>query len=149
MTLLSDISRDSTISGKDEIMRATAMIVSAYAQKNEMSPGELMDLMGQVQVALEEFSTGERKPSLNELKPAVPIEKSIEPDAIICLEDGKRLKMLKRYLRSRYDMSPEDYRARWGLPPDYPMVAPNYAKERSRLAKECGLGRVTAASDKE
>jgi predicted transcriptional regulator len=117
----------------------TVEVVSAYVTNNSVSPEELPELISQVYAAL--ASLGIVEPSKAEIpKPVVPINKSITPDYIICLEDGKRLKMLKRHLKTAYNLSPEEYRARWGLPASYPMVAPNYAKQRSKLAKEIGLG---------
>lgn len=123
------------------MLRMTAEIVSAYVSKNVVPAQQIPDLINTVFASL----TGLQEPAEdlpNEpLKPAVPIRKSVTPEYIVCLEDGKKLKMLKRHLRSTYNMSPEDYRARWGLPADYPMVAPNYAQQRSEFAKKIGLGR--------
>ena len=117
----------------------TVEVVSAYVANNSVSPEELPELIGQVYATLAGLGMAESaKPETP--KPVVPINKSITPDYIICLEDGKRLKMLKRHLKTAYNMTPEEYRARWGLPVTYPMVAPNYAKQRSKLAKEIGLG---------
>ncbi|WP_300578803.1 MucR family transcriptional regulator [Phenylobacterium sp.] len=124
-----------------DMLRLGVDIVSAYVSRNPVSTDAVPDLIRAVHDAL--ASLGEPTPAAPEErpKPAVPISKSVQDDYIVCLEDGKRLKMLKRYLRSRYDMSPEDYRRRWGLPPDYPMVAPTYAARRSDFAKQIGLGR--------
>jgi len=117
----------------------TVEVVSAYVANNSVSPEELPELIGQVYATLAGLGmAGSAKPETP--KPVVPINKSITPDYIICLEDGKRLKMLKRHLKTAYNMTPEEYRTRWGLPATYPMVAPNYAKQRSKLAKEIGLG---------
>ena len=117
----------------------TVEVVSAYVANNSVSPEELPELISQVYATLAGLGTVE--PAIPEIpKPVVPINKSITPDYIICLEDGKRLKMLKRHLKTAYNLTPEEYRARWGLPATYPMVAPNYAKQRSKLAKEIGLG---------
>jgi predicted transcriptional regulator len=117
----------------------TVELVSAYVANNSVSPEELPELISQIYVAL--AGLGIVEPAKPETpKPVVPINKSITPDYIICLEDGKRLKMLKRHLKTAYNLTPEEYRARWGLPATYPMVAPNYAKQRSKLAKEIGLG---------
>jgi len=117
----------------------TVEVVSAYVANNSVSPEELPELISQIYLAL--ASLGIVEPAKPETpKPVVPINKSITPDYIICLEDGKRLKMLKRHLKTAYNLTPEEYRARWGLPATYPMVAPNYAKQRSKLAKEIGLG---------
>ena len=126
----------------------TAQIVSAYVGNNQMQLAELPNFIRATHAAIAGIS-GEGAGDLEaapvrDQKPAVPVKKSVTPDHIICLEDGKPLKMLKRYLRSHYDMSPEQYRAKWGLPPDYPMCAPNYAKQRSEFAKSIGLGRAPA-----
>jgi predicted transcriptional regulator len=117
-----------------------ADIVSAYVSNNSVSSGDLAGLISDVHTALVRVSTGTVEPPQEPLKPAVAPKKSITPDYIVCLEDGKKFKSLKRHLRTQYNLSPEQYREKWGLPPDYPMVAPNYAKARSQLAKEMGLG---------
>jgi len=123
-------------------MRLGAEIVAAYVSRNAVMPDAVPDIIRSVHRALEGLSKEAAPPPPEERpKPAVPISKSVQHDFIVCLEDGKRLKMLKRYLRSRYDMSPEEYRRRWGLPADYPMVAPAYAARRSDFAKQIGLGR--------
>ena len=126
----------------EELMRLGAGIVSAYVSRNAVTAEAVPDIIRTVHQALTQL-TGAAPPPLAEErpKPAVPIGRSVQHDYIVCLEDGKRLKMLKRYLRSRYDMSPDDYRRRWGLSPDYPMVAPAYAARRSDFAKQIGLGR--------
>ena len=116
-----------------------ADIVSAFVTNNSVPASELPALIGTVHTALKQVTTPGAQAS-EELKPAVPIKKSVTADYVICLEDGRRLKSLKRHLRSAYGMTPEQYRAKWGLGPDYPMVAPNYAKKRSELAKSMGLG---------
>ena len=125
---------------KTELLEMTTDIVSSFVANNPVPAGGLPDLLktehDTVQSLAKDEPIAPPRPD-----PAVPINKSVTPDHIICLEDGKQLKMLKRYLRSRYDLTPEEYRARWGLPADYPMVAPNYAKRRSAFAKEIGLGR--------
>jgi MucR family transcriptional regulator, transcriptional regulator of exopolysaccharide biosynthesis len=118
----------------------TAEIVSAYVSNNSVSASELPGLINQVHSALRGVSGGYGEAPSEPLKPAISVKRSITPDYIVCLEDGKKLKMLKRHLRTSYDMSPEQYRDRWNLPADYPMVAPNYAKQRSKLAKAIGLG---------
>jgi len=128
------------------LLRLASQIVSAYVSNNALTMGDVPDLIRTVHDTLSELENGGERASNRDLTPVVPIKKSVTPDYIICLEDGKKLKMLKRYLRSQYGMSPEDYRARWNLPSDYPMVAPNYATQRSRLAKQIGLGK-TATSD--
>ncbi|MBK9083381.1 MAG: MucR family transcriptional regulator [Rhizobiales bacterium] len=117
-----------------------ADIVSAYVSNNSVSANELPGLINDVHVALLRVTSGGSVAPAEAPKPAVPPKKSIFNDYIICLEDGKRFKSLKRHLRTKYNLSPEQYREKWGLPPDYPMVAPNYAKARSQLAKEMGLG---------
>jgi len=119
-------------------------IVAAYVSNNSVPAADLPELIASVHGALVKVATGAVEEPTIELKPAVSVKKSIGPDYIICLEDGKKFKSLKRHLRTRYDLSPEDYRAKWGLPPDYPMVAPNYAAARSELAKKMGLGQQRA-----
>ncbi len=122
-----------------EILKLTAEIVAAHVSNNTLSAAELPQLISQVHNSLSDTgkaSSAEARPA-----PAVSVKKSVMPDYIVCLEDGKKLKMLKRHLKTSYDLTPEQYRERWGLPADYPMVAPNYAKRRSVLAKEIGLGK--------
>lgn len=123
----------------EDILSFTTDIVSAYVSKNAISASDLPDLMQSIYDSLCSLSTEPNKPPRPE--PAVPIKKSITNSHIICLEDGAKLKMLKRYLRTRFNMTPEAYRARWDLPADYPMVAPEYAARRSKFAKEIGLGK--------
>jgi predicted transcriptional regulator len=125
----------------EELLRLGADIVSAYVSRNAVAADAVPDIIRTVHQALEGLSRGTPAPAEEKAKPAVPIGRSVQHDFIVCLEDGKKLKMLKRYLRSRYDMSPDDYRRRWNLPPDYPMVAPAYAARRSDFAKKIGLGR--------
>jgi predicted transcriptional regulator len=115
-------------------------IVSAYVRNNTLPTHELPGLIRSVYAALDGLSQ-EMAPEPEPLKPAVPIKRSIFKEHIVCLEDGLKFKSLKRHLRSKYGMSPEDYRQKWGLPPDYPMVAPGYSEKRSKLAKKMGLGR--------
>jgi predicted transcriptional regulator len=132
---------DST--GSAELLELTTEIVAAHVANNEISAGDLPGLIEQVYGALSRIATGSTPAAVAERpEPAVSIKKSIAPDGsyIVCLEDGKKLKMLKRYIKTRYDLTPDEYRARWGLPSDYPMVAPNYAAQRSELAKKIGLG---------
>jgi predicted transcriptional regulator len=117
-----------------------ADIVSAYVSNNSVPAADLPSLLNSVYAALTKTAQGQKEETKAELVPAVPARKSVTPDAIICLEDGKSFKSLKRHLRTTYDMTPEQYRAKWNLPADYPMVAPNYAKARSELAKSMGLG---------
>ncbi|MEP1142245.1 MAG: MucR family transcriptional regulator [Henriciella sp.] len=123
-----------------ELLEMTTDIVSSFVANNPVPANGLPDLLKSVHEAVVELAS-DKPVAPPRPDPAVPISKSITPDHIICLEDGRKLKMLKRYLRSRYDLNPDEYRARWGLPSDYPMVAPNYAKKRSAFAKEIGLGR--------
>ncbi|HKG86149.1 MAG TPA: MucR family transcriptional regulator [Beijerinckiaceae bacterium] len=117
-----------------------ADIVSAYVSNNSVPAGDLPGLISQVHLALARVGNGAAEASAEAPKPAIAIKKSVTPDYIICLEDGKKFKSLKRHLRTQYNLTPEQYREKWGLAPDYPMVAPNYAKARSDLAKEMGLG---------
>ena len=121
-------------------MDLTANIVSAYLSNNPTPASEIPNLISQVHSALLRVSSGRSETPLEPSKPAVPVKKSIAPDYLVCLEDGKRFKSLKRHLRTQYNMTPEQYREKWGLPPEYPMVAPNYAVARSQLAKKMGLG---------
>jgi predicted transcriptional regulator len=126
---------------KRDLTDLAAEIVAAYVAGNEVAPQDLPALIRTVHGALREISGATPAPSPAVAQdPAVPIKKSISADYIVCLEDGKKFKSLKRHLRTRYSMTPDQYRAKWGLPHDYPMVAPNYAKERSNLAKRMGLG---------
>ena len=124
----------------EELLRMTTDIVASFLTHNSVPAENVPDMIKSVHSTMKEISGDAPKPE-PKAKPAVPISKSVTDDYIVCLEDGKKLKMLKRYLRSQYDMSPEDYRRKWGLPADYPMVAPNYSKRRSEFAKEIGLGR--------
>jgi len=117
-----------------------ADIVSAYVSNNSVAASDLPALINEVHGALSRVTTGAVEAEPEPLKPAVPVKKSVHPDYIICLEDGKKFKSLKRHLRTHYNMTPEEYREKWGLPADYPMVAPNYAQARSELAKKMGLG---------
>jgi predicted transcriptional regulator len=121
-------------------IKLTAEIVSAYVSNNTVPSVDLPALIGQVHSALSRVSTGQGDNSFEPPKPAISVKKSITPDHIVCLEDGKKFKSLKRHLRTQYGMTPEQYREKWALPPDYPMVAPNYAAARSHLAKQMGLG---------
>ncbi len=122
-------------------LEMTVEIVAAYVSGNELPSNDLPNLIATVFASLRNTQDGAPILASKELVPAVPTKKSVFPDHIVCLEDGKRFKSLKRHLRSSYDMSPDDYRAKWGLAADYPMVAPNYAAARSDLAKKIGLGR--------
>ena len=122
-----------------DLLALTTEIVAAHVSNNTVAVGDLPQLINQVYNSLANIGDVPTAPA-ERPQPAVPIKKSVHPDFIICLEDGKKLKMLKRHLKTAYNMSPEAYRERWGLSVDYPMVAPNYARQRSRLAKEIGLG---------
>ena len=122
------------------LLEMTADMFSAYVSNNTVSPDAVAALIGSIHATMTQLSTGAVEPEPENKEPAVPIRKSITPDYLICLEDGRKFKSLKRHLRTKYDMSPEEYRAKWGLAKDYPMVAPNYAKARSDLAKQMGLG---------
>jgi predicted transcriptional regulator len=126
--------------GKAELTGLTSQIVAAYVSRNALPLGELPALIHSVYQSL--VGLGHSGGAVTGQEPAVPIKKSVTPEYIVCLEDGKRLKMLKRYIRTRYNMTPEDYRRKWGLPADYPMVAPNYAAQRSAFAKQIGLGHI-------
>ncbi len=128
---------------EDDLLRMTAEVVSAYVSNNTLATGQLADIIQAVYNSLRGLEGGISDPVAEPLKPAVPIRKSVTPEYLICLEDGKKLKMLKRHLRSTYNLSPDEYRAKWSLPPDYPMVAPKYAEQRSEFAKKIGLGRGT------
>jgi predicted transcriptional regulator len=123
------------------LIEMTTDIVSAYVTQNKVPTAEVGTLISTTYAVLRSLESAPLPETVKELVPAVPAKKSVFPDYIICLEDGKRFKSLKRHLRSSYDMTPEAYRAKWGLPSDYPMVAPNYAAARSVLAKKIGLGR--------
>ena len=118
----------------------TADIVSAYVSNNSVPSNDMPALINQVHQALVRIGGGTHEIPSEPLKPAVAVKHSITPDHIVCLEDGKKFKSLKRHLRTQYNMTPEQYREKWGLPADYPMVAPNYAQARSQLAKQMGLG---------
>lgn len=124
----------------ERAMRLTADIIKAYLKKNELPKEQLRSLIHSVHQALKHQENGNGETLSNVNQPAIPVSKSITPDYLICLEDGRRLKMLKRYLRSHFRMTPEEYRVKWGLPADYPMVAPNYARMRSEFARQTGLG---------
>ncbi len=125
---------------QENLIELTAEIVSAYVSNNSVASGEIPMLISDVHSALNRTVSGSGEPAPEPLRPAISVRKSVTPDYIICLEDGKRFKSLKRHLRTHYDLTPDEYREKWGLPSDYPMVAPNYAKARSSLAREMGLG---------
>lgn len=126
---------------RENLLRMVTDVVAAYVGKNTVSANQLPDLINTIYGSLSSLESGQVDIKSEALKPAIPIKKSITADYIICLEDGKKLKMLKRHLRTTYNMTPDEYRAKWGLPQDYPMVAPNYAAQRSEFAKKIGLGR--------
>jgi predicted transcriptional regulator len=126
--------------GESSYIQLTANIVSAYVSNNTVPSAEIPNLIGQIHSALLRVSGGQAPTPAEPLKPAVPLKRSITSDYLVCLEDGKKFKSLKRHLRTQYGMTPEQYREKWALPPDYPMVAPNYAAARSHLAKQMGLG---------
>jgi predicted transcriptional regulator len=129
----------------DELLKLASEIVAAYVSNNPIPVGDLPGMIKSVHATLGGLAANaQSEPSIAQ-KPAVAIKRSVMPEYIVCLEDGKKLKMLKRYLRSRYGLSPEEYRSKWGLPADYPMVAPNYAAQRSEFAKKIGLGRTAPA----
>jgi predicted transcriptional regulator len=133
-----NIDMDSTEQTGD-LLALTTEIVAAHVSNNTVAVGDLAQLINQVYSSLANIGAAPAAPAARP-SPAVSVKKSIQPDFLVCLEDGKKLKMLKRHLKTAYNMSPEAYRERWGLASDYPMVAPNYARQRSRLAKEIGLG---------
>ena len=124
----------------DKYIDQTASIVAAYVSKNAVAADDIPALINRVHAALARVASGQGEGGAEGQKPAVPVKKSIHPEYIVCLEDGKKFKSLKRHLRTQYNMTPEQYREKWGLGPDYPMVAPNYAAARSNLAKQMGLG---------
>ena len=126
--------------GGSNFIELTAKIVSAFVSNNSVASGDIPALINQVHSALLRVSSGGKEQPTEPLKPAVSVKKSITPDYLVCLEDGKKFKSLKRHLRTQYNVTPEQYREKWGLPPDYPMVAPNYAAARSKLARDMGLG---------
>ena len=128
-------------SGEGSILiELTAEIVSAYVSNNSVAAGDIPALINQVHMALSQVSEGGGEAVAEPLRPAIPVKRSVNADYIVCLDDGKKFKSLKRHLRTQYGMTPEQYREKWGLPADYPMVAPNYAAARSQLAKQMGLG---------
>ncbi len=128
-------------------LRMTAEIVASFVSNNRVSAEDLSDLIRSVHSTVSGLARDGAANPQNRPKPAVPVNRSVNEDYIVCLEDGKKLKMLKRYLRSTYNLSPDEYRKRWGLPPDYPMVAPSYAARRSEFAKRIGLGKGVRRKD--
>lgn len=139
--MVANIEADGRGDAGADLLTLSAGIVSAYVAQNTVAAQAIPGLIRTVHDCLAALGTPDAPAIAERLKPAVPISKSVQHDYVVCLEDGKRLKMLKRYLRSHYDMSPEDYRRKWGLPADYPMVAPAYAARRSDFAKQIGLGK--------
>jgi len=125
-----------------DVLNLASQIVAAYVRNNPVPVGDLPNVIRHVHGTLFGLTGANSGNGVSSQKPAVPVKKSVTPDYIVCLEDGKRLKMLKRYLRGKFDLSPDDYRRKWGLPRDYPMVAPNYSTKRSEFAKQIGLGRT-------
>lgn len=130
-----------------EVFASTTEIVSARVKRSDLSADEIVSFFKKVYQGLHEVLQAEIANNQDQ-EPFVPVEKSVTPDYLICLEDGKKMKMLRRYLRTNFDMTPDEYREKWGLPPDYPMTAPNYAKKRSSLAKDIGLGKKSKKSKK-
>ena len=130
---------------RGDILRMTAEVVAAYVGNNSLPATQLPDVINMVYGTLRRVNGVAAPANEHSQKAAIPVRRSITPDYIVCLEDGKKLKMLKRHLRTAYGLSPEEYRSKWGLPADYPMVAPNYSKKRSAFAKKIGLGRSEAA----
>lgn len=130
----------------DDILKLATEIVAAYVSNNPIPVSEVPAMIKSVHSTLGGLGGGLTGEIQLSQKPAIPVKRSVNPDFIVCLEDGKKLKMLKRYLRSNYGMTPEEYRSKWGLPADYPMVAPNYAAQRSEFAKKIGLGRTASSS---
>jgi predicted transcriptional regulator len=132
--------------GQEDILRMTTEVVAAYVGNNELPAAQISEVIGAVHKSLSGLQGGAGESQAAPSKPAVPIRRSVTPDYIVCLEDGKKLKMLKRHIRTTYNLTPDEYRAKWGLASDYPMVAPNYAKQRSEFAKKIGLGRKRAGT---
>jgi predicted transcriptional regulator len=126
---------------EEELLRMTTDVVAAYVSNNTLPTAQLAEVINAVYSSLKSLEGHVAQVQPEPLKPAIAIRKSVTPEFLICLEDGKKLKMLKRHLRSTYNMTPDEYRSKWGLAPDYPMVAPNYAERRSEFAKKIGLGR--------
>jgi predicted transcriptional regulator len=138
-------SEDMSVGRSEEILKLASDIVAAYVSNNPVAVTDLPAMIKSVHATLGGLSGMEGVDFQTSQKPAIPIKKSITPEYLICLEDGKKLKMLKRYLRSRFKLTPDQYRAKWGLPADYPMVAANYAAKRSEFAKKIGLGRTSTS----
>ena len=132
----------------DEILKLASEIIAAYVSNNPIPVSDVPAMIKSVHSTLGGLSGSVQYEVSTAQKPVVPVKRSVTPDYIVCLEDGKKLKMLKRYLRSNYNMTPEEYRSKWGLPADYPMVAPNYAAQRSEFAKKIGLGRSVSSTSR-
>ncbi|MCU0837422.1 MAG: MucR family transcriptional regulator [Rhodospirillales bacterium] len=126
---------------RDDVLRMAVDVVAAYLSNNQVPTAQIPGIINSVFNSLSSLDVQAAEAPVEVPKPATSVRKSVTPEYIICLEDGKKLKMLKRHLRTNYNMTPEEYRAKWNLPPDYPMVAPNYARQRSEFAKKIGLGR--------
>lgn len=141
-------SNDEAMADIGETLQMASDIVAAYVSNNTLPVDKLSNAITLVHQTLLEIQSPGRKPPGNTQKPAVSVGRSVKPDYIICLEDGGKFKMLKRHLRTRYDMSPEEYRVKWGLPPEYPMVAPNYSTQRSDFARKIGLGQKSTGRRK-
>jgi predicted transcriptional regulator len=138
------MNEQTTPASAPNVLELTADVVSAFISKNQIAVTDLPALISQVHATLTATASGKGEPESQKLEPAVPTKNSVKPDYIICLEDGKKFKSLKRHLRSSYNLTPEEYRKKWGLKHDYPMVAPAYAAKRSELAKSMGLGHLAA-----
>jgi predicted transcriptional regulator len=139
---------DSLSARSDDVLKFASDIVAAYVSNNPIAVSEIPGMIKSIHGTLGGLAGATSADAPTTQKPAIPVKRSVTPEYIICLEDGKKLKMLKRYLRSRYRLTPEEYRTKWGLPADYPMVAPNYAAQRSEFAKKIGLGRTSAPATK-
>ena len=137
---MTEFTNEQQITNSD-LIELSADIVCAYVSHNSLAPGEISGIISEIHTTLSNLKSGETSSKNADLKPAVSIKKSLAPEYIICLEDGKKFKSLKRHIRTHYDLSPEEYREKWGLPANYPMVAPSYSKVRSRLARANGLGK--------
>ena len=143
---MNEVSKESV--SHEDLLEMTVEVVSSYVGNNTISATQIPDLINIVFGSLTTLKTSDLKISTPPPKPSISIRRSIKPDYLICLEDGKKLKMLKRHLRASYGMTPDEYRSKWGLSPDYPMVAPNYAEQRSSFAKQIGLGRKKGEKQK-
>jgi predicted transcriptional regulator len=141
---MSEIAADKN--SRDDILRMAVEVVSAYVGKNAIQANQIPDLIHTVYTSLNQADGQVQEVKAEAPRPAVSVKRSVTPEYIVCLEDGKKLKMLKRHLRTTYNMTPDEYRSKWSLPPDYPMVAPNYAAQRSEFAKKIGLGRAAGSA---